>query len=96
MQDVATGCAASHQGTTTVTSPTPSQFRAARAMLDWSKIELAKAAGVSVATVMWAEGRDPGRVTSGTRVALRAALETAGVHFTDDEGHGSGLRLRPR
>jgi len=53
----------------------------ARAALDWNALELAKSAGVGVATVNRFERG--GVVTTGENVAkLRTALEAAGVVFT--------------
>ncbi len=76
--------------------PCPAQIRAARAMLDWSLVDLAKAAGVSVSAVSRAEGRDPEQVAEGTWGAIGVAMETAGVHFLEDDGDGAGVRLRLR
>ena len=70
------------------------QIRAARAMLDWSLIYLAKAADVSISTVVRAEGRSPEQVAEGTLGAIRVAMETAGVCFLENEGDGAGVRLR--
>lgn len=74
---------------------TSAQFRAARALLNWSMMSLAEAARVSVSTVVNAEGRNPEKMLSGHEGAIRAALETAGVQFIDDDGEGVGVRLRP-
>lgn len=74
-------------------SPSPSQFRAARAMLGWSMHDLASAARVSVSEVLNAEGRRSETVPDGTSGAIRAAFETAGVSFLDDDGRGRGVRL---
>ena len=77
-------------------SITPAQFRGARALLGWSFIDLAKAAGVSAAAIHRAEGRYSGAVEVGTLGAIRVALETAGVGFVNME-HGSvGVTLSPR
>ncbi|RYC31886.1 XRE family transcriptional regulator [Lichenibacterium minor] len=76
--------------------PSPAQVRAARAMLNWSKIDLAKAASVSVSTVLNLEGRDPERVSGGSAGAIRVALETAGVWFIQDDSEATGVMLCPR
>lgn len=71
------------------------QLRAARALLRWSALELAKAAKVGVATIRRVEvmeGEIP--VTSANEAALRRALEAAGVEFIDENGGGLGVRLR--
>ena len=67
------------------------QLRAARALLRWSALDLAKASKVGVATIRRVEtieGEIP--VTAANEAALRAALEAAGVEFFDE----SGVRLR--
>ena len=75
-----------------MTAPSPDQLRASRAFLGWSKIELARIAGVSVSSVLNAEGRRPESVTAGAVGAIRVALESAGISFSDDE-RGTGVRL---
>jgi transcriptional regulator with XRE-family HTH domain len=76
---------------------TPAQLRAARALVGWSRDELAKESATSAETVKGFEGRgsDP---KMGTVFKWRRALERAGVIFIDpdaksDEG-GAGVRLR--
>jgi len=67
------------------------QLRAARALLRWSALELAEASKVSVSTIRRVEtieGEIP--VTAANEAALRAALESAGVEFIDE----NGVRLR--
>ncbi len=76
--------------------PSPSQISAARAMLDWSLVDLSKAAGVSVSVASRAEGRNSEQLSEGTLGAIRAAMETVGVRFLEDDGDGAGVRLRPR
>lgn len=71
------------------------QLRAARALLRWSALDLAKASKVGVATIRRVEVLDgliP--VTSANEAALRTALEDAGVEFLDGDGRGPGVRLR--
>jgi len=71
------------------------QLRAARALLRWSAIDLAKASKVGVATIRRVEtmeGEIP--VTAANEAALRTALEYAGVEFIDQNGGGPGVRLR--
>jgi len=57
--------------------------RTARALLDWTQPELAKAAGIALATLKRFEKghRTPIPVV---RAAMFAALEKAGVQFQDD------------
>ncbi len=71
------------------------QLRAARALLRWSALDLAKASKVGVATIRRVEtieGKVP--VTAANEAALRATLESAGVEFIDENGGGPGVRLR--
>jgi transcriptional regulator with XRE-family HTH domain len=71
------------------------QLRAARALLRWSALDLAKASKVGVATIRRVEiidGHIP--VTSANELAIRRALEAAGVEFIDENGGGAGVRLR--
>jgi ribosome-binding protein aMBF1 (putative translation factor) len=72
-----------------------SQIRAARALLKWSAADLARKASLGVNTIGRAELAD--HVTSLTvanELAIRRALEDAGVEFIDENGGGSGVRLR--
>ncbi len=71
------------------------QLRAARALLRWSALDLAKASKVGVATIRRVEvldGEIP--VTAANEAALRTALECAGVEFIEENGGGAGVRLR--
>ena len=73
------------------------QMRAARALVRWSALDLAKASKVGVATIRRVEvveGEIP--VTLANEAALRRALESAGVEFIDENGGGLGVRLRKR
>ena len=70
-------------------------MRAARALLRWSALDLAKVSKVGVATIRRVEvveGEIP--VTSANEAALRRALESAGVEFIDENGGGPGVRHR--
>lgn len=73
---------------------TPSQLRAARALVGWSREDLAKKSGVGAPTVKDFElnGSDP---RQGTVHKWQRALEAAGVRFIDaDDQDGPGVRLR--
>ena len=59
------------------------QIQAARALLGWSQAKVADAAGVSVPTVKRVEGAAQTRPSADAVAAIRAALETAGITFTD-------------
>ncbi len=74
---------------------TAAQLRAARALVRWSGDALAQASGVSLVTIRRAEAGD-GQVTAirANALALRAALEAAGVEFIEENGGGPGVRLR--
>ncbi|RWN42599.1 MAG: transcriptional regulator [Mesorhizobium sp.] len=75
---------------------TSAQCRAARALMEWSRDQLADASKVAVRTIVDFErsAREPREVT---KEALRRALEAAGVVFLSDgdcvEG-GAGVRLK--
>jgi transcriptional regulator with XRE-family HTH domain len=69
----------------------PAQSRAARALLDWSQETLAARASVSVTTLRNFERGASVPVTNNL-AAIRTALETAGVEFTN--GGAPGVRLR--
>jgi PAS domain S-box-containing protein len=73
------------------------QIRAARALVNWSVRELAKASGVSASTIRrteeevgYPENRDHGRLCM-----LRNALEAAGVEFLCSAGGRGGVKLAP-
>lgn len=69
------------------------QIRAARGLLGWSQVQLAKASGLSEPTVKRIEGgKVP--VSEDARAALRLAMETAGVIFVEENGEGPGVRLK--
>jgi len=72
------------------------EIRAGRALLGWSQLQLAEAAGVGVATIRRIEA-------AGTRIRgsiettwkIQKALEAAGVEFMPEEvGIGPGVRLK--
>jgi transcriptional regulator with XRE-family HTH domain len=71
---------------------TPSQSRAARALLGLTQPELARRANVGLSTVVDFE-RARRRVSLGAIAALKAAFEMAGVVFIDENGGGAGVRL---
>ena len=76
---------------------TSAQIRAARALLRWSAEDLARETALSVATIRRAELADnETSMTTANGMAVRDALETAGVEFIDENGGGPGLRLRKR
>jgi transcriptional regulator with XRE-family HTH domain len=72
---------------------TSEQCRAARALLNWSQADLASASQVSLSTV---GNFEAGRSTPVTNnlIALKRAMEAAGVEFIPENGGGEGVRLR--
>ena len=73
------------------------QIRAARALLRWSAIDLAQASALGVNTIRRAEIADEGTaLTAANELAIRRALEVAGVVLIDENGGGPGVRLRER
>ena len=73
----------------------PAQIRAARALLDWRQVDLAKASGVSDLAIKNFEGGST-RPHASTLGAMRRALESAGVIFVEENGEGPGVRLRKK
>ncbi|MGA0562846.1 helix-turn-helix domain-containing protein [Ancylobacter sp. VNQ12] len=72
---------------------TAPQSRAARGLLDWSQSMLASRSNLSESTVRdFEKGRRTPTVNN--LAAIRAALESAGVIFLDENGEGAGVRLR--
>ena len=71
------------------------QIRAARALLRWSAAELAREAALGLATIKRAELADgETSMTMANDLAVRRALEAAGVEFIDANGGGPGVRLQ--
>jgi hypothetical protein len=74
-----------------------SQIRAARALLRWSAGDLARESSLGLNTIKRAElAEDRTSLTVANDLAVRRALEAAGVDFIDDNGGGPGVRLRQR
>ena len=71
------------------------QIRAARALLRWSAADLVHESGVSHATIHRAETvNGQTAMTFANAIAIRRALETAGVELLDENGGGPGARFR--
>src|SRR5436190_23145412 len=73
------------------------QMRAARALIRWTALDLARASKVGVATIRRAEvvdGEIP--VTLANEAAIRRAFEAAGVEFIEDNGEGVRFRKSQR
>src|SRR5262245_2431902 len=73
------------------------QIRAARSLIRWTAEDLASASALSVATIRRAELKESvTALTTANDLAIRRALESAGVEFIDENGGGAGVRLRKR
>jgi ribosome-binding protein aMBF1 (putative translation factor) len=73
------------------------QIRAARALLNWSAVDLAQSSSVGVNTIRRAEvAKERTSLTVANDLAIRRALESAAVEFIDQNGGGPGVRLRKR
>jgi transcriptional regulator with XRE-family HTH domain len=72
---------------------TAAQCRAGRALIEWSREQLAEASKVALRTIVDFErsARSPREVTLD---AIQRALETAGVIFIEANGEAEGVRLR--
>jgi hypothetical protein len=74
---------------------TSAQIRAARSLIRWSAEDLARESSLSVATIRRAELTDEvTSMTAANDLAVRHALQAAGVEFIDENGGGAGVRLR--
>ena len=72
-------------------------MRAARAMLDWSREQLSKEAGVGISALMRlesAEGVPSGNIK--TFESVQRAFEKAGVEFIGSPEEGAGVRWKHR
>jgi len=74
-------------------SITPSQCRAARALLNWSRDNLTAGSKVAKRTIadFESDARSP---HNSTLAAIQTALEAAGVEFIAENGSGPGVRLK--
>jgi transcriptional regulator with XRE-family HTH domain len=74
---------------------TSAQVRMARAALNWTVRDLARAANLHRNTITNIEtGKYAGDVA--TLDAIELVLKRAGVEFIDENGGGAGVRLRKR
>jgi DNA-binding XRE family transcriptional regulator len=74
---------------------TSAQIRAGRALLRWTADDLARESALGRNTIIRAELADEKTsLTVANDLAVRRALETAGVEFIDENGGGPGVRLR--
>lgn len=74
---------------------TPSQVRAARTLLGWSRTRLAEESGVPYGTLADFEGKRT-RMFSDSLAKLARALDKAGIELLYDgqDGKGAGVRLK--
>jgi hypothetical protein len=73
------------------------QIRAARALLRWSADDLARESALGLTTIKRAElAEDKTSLTVANDLAVRRALEAAGVEFIAENGGGPGVRLKKR
>jgi hypothetical protein len=71
------------------------QIRAGRALIRWSAEDLARSSAVSLTTIRRAElTEEETSLTAPNNLAIRRALEVAGVEFIDEKGGGPGVRLQ--
>jgi hypothetical protein len=76
-------------------SLTSGKIHAARAFLRWSADDLAGASAVGVATIRRAEPAEAETsMNAPNDIAVRRALEAAGIEFINENGGGPGVRRR--
>jgi hypothetical protein len=76
---------------------TSDQIRAGRALVRWSARELAERAGLSLPTIQRLEAAQGFPSTSvKTLMSIKAALERAGVEFTNGDSPGVRLKQQKR
>ena len=81
--------------TKNVDTITPGQCKAARALLELTQGDLAKAANLGLSTVVDFEKKRR-QVSAAAVQAIKDALAAHGVDFIDENGGGPGVRLRRR
>jgi hypothetical protein len=76
-------------------SLTSAQIRSARALIRWRAEDLARESSVGIATIRRAElANEATSLTAANDLAIRRALEAAGIEFIDENGGGPGVRLK--
>jgi hypothetical protein len=74
---------------------TSAQIRAARALLRWSAVDLARSSAVGLTTIRRAElTENATSLTAANELSIRRALEEAGIEFIEKNGGGEGVRLK--
>ena len=69
------------------------QCRAARALLEWTEVQLAEAASVDIEVIKRLEARFR-RPSTDEQRQIRKALEDGGIVFIAENGGGVGARLK--
>lgn len=83
------------KSTSTLEPLSSGQIRAGRALLRWSAEELARASAVGITTIRRAEiSEHRTALTAANTLAIRHALEAAGIELIAENGGGVGVRLR--
>ena len=83
------------KATSTLEPLSSGQIRAGRALLRWSAEELARASAVGITTIRRAEiSEHRTGLTAANTLAIRHALEAAGIELIAENGGGVGVRLR--
>jgi transcriptional regulator with XRE-family HTH domain len=72
---------------------TPAQCRAARALLGITQSQLARAAKLGLSTIVDFE-KERRAVSDESIKAVKAALQRAGIEFTQGNGDEEGLRIK--
>ena len=74
----------------------PTQIRAARGLLGWSQGELARHAGIGLATLQRIE-QNEGELKGNfsTIIKIQKALEAAGIQFLESDTGDIGVILKP-
>ena len=75
-------------------SLTSAQIRAARALLRWSAADLTRESALGVRRAEVAE--EGASLMAANDLAVRRALEAAGMEFMEENGGGPGVRLKKR
>jgi transcriptional regulator with XRE-family HTH domain len=73
----------------------PAQIRAARQLAGLSQADVAKTTGLSIPTIKRAESEREVSVSAEAVASIRAAIEAAGVEFTNGDQPGVRLRRKP-
>jgi DNA-binding XRE family transcriptional regulator len=72
---------------------TPSQARAARALLEMNQATLAQRAGLGLSTIVDFE-KQRRQISPDAVSAIQAVFEHLGIEFIDENGGGLGVRFR--